>query len=54
MKKTNNKREYTLGIPVDKREKIIREVVKKSNDDQLKVIERHGGLKILHRYCECD
>ena len=52
MKKKNNKNNF-FGLNTSEKAKIARQAAKEATQEQLEMIERHGGLKVLKNYSAC-
>ena len=52
MKKKDNKNQF-FGLNSAKKAKVIRRAVDKATEEQLEMVNRHGGVKVLKNYSGC-
>ncbi len=52
MKKLNEKNDF-FGLNKNDKVKVVRQASRNANKDQYELIQRHGGVNALKRFCDC-
>ena len=51
-KKTNNNKFF--GLNTSEKAKVVRQAVDKATKEQLDMVNRHGGIKVLKNFCDSN
>ena len=51
--KNNNKKNSFFGLGSAEKAKIVRKAVDKATEDQLSIVNKHGGIEVLKNYSKC-
>ncbi len=53
MKKDNNKNKF-FGLDTAEKAKVVRSAVDRATEEQINLVNRHGGISVLKNYTNCN
>ncbi len=53
MNEKTNKNKF-FGLNTSEKAKVVRQAADKATKEQINMVNRHGGIKVLKKYSECN